>query len=67
MEDFCRNFSEVDVCCSDVNVLAGSHSSSWKIEVHKGQWVTGTTAGGCPNDLGKLTQIILFLLELFLL
>ncbi|XP_067310568.1 calpain-14-like [Pseudorasbora parva] len=50
MEDFCRNFSDLDICCSDVNFLAGSHSSSWKTEIHKGQWVTGTTAGGCSND-----------------
>ncbi|KAI7804255.1 calpain-14 [Triplophysa rosa] len=49
MEDFCGQFSEVDVCCSDMNVLAGSHSSSWRTEGHSGQWVMETTAGGCPN------------------
>ncbi|XP_073783591.1 uncharacterized protein isoform X2 [Danio rerio] len=56
MEDFCRNFSEMDICCSDVNVLAGSQSSSWKTEVHKGQWVMGTTAGGCSNDIDSFSK-----------
>ncbi|ROL48531.1 Calpain-14 [Anabarilius grahami] len=56
MENFCKNFSDLDICCSDVNVLAGSHSSSWKIEVHKGQWVIGTTAGGCLNDLESFSK-----------
>ncbi|XP_067223518.1 calpain-1 catalytic subunit-like [Chanodichthys erythropterus] len=56
MEDFCKNFSDLDICCSDVNVLAGSHSSSWKIEVHKRQWVIGTTAGGCSNDLESFSK-----------
>ncbi|XP_051723019.1 calpain-14 [Ctenopharyngodon idella] len=56
MEDFCKNFSDLDICCLDVNVLAGSHSSSWKIEMNKGQWVMGTTAGGCPNDLESFSK-----------
>ncbi|XP_059377132.1 calpain-1 catalytic subunit-like [Carassius carassius] len=56
MEDFCRNFSELDICCSDVNFLAGSHSSSWKTEVHRGQWVLGTTAGGCSNDIDSFSR-----------
>ncbi|XP_026142177.1 calpain-14-like [Carassius auratus] len=56
MEDFCRNFSELDICCSDVNVLAGSHSSSWKTEVHRGQWVLGTTAGGCSKDTDSFSR-----------
>lgn len=56
VEDFCRNFSDVDICCLDVNVLAGSHSSSWKTEVHKGQWVNGTTAGGCPDNLESFSK-----------
>ncbi|XP_043088235.1 calpain-1 catalytic subunit isoform X3 [Puntigrus tetrazona] len=56
MEDFCRNYSDLDLCCSDASVLAGSHSSSWKTEVHRGQWVLGTTAGGCSNDLNSFSM-----------
>uniref|UniRef100_A0A8C1XVL0 Zgc:136872 n=1 Tax=Cyprinus carpio TaxID=7962 RepID=A0A8C1XVL0_CYPCA len=56
MEDFCRNFSDLDICCSDVNFLAGSYSSSWKTEVHRGQWVIGTTAGGCSNDIDSFSR-----------
>ncbi|XP_067223032.1 calpain-1 catalytic subunit-like [Chanodichthys erythropterus] len=39
-----------------VNFLAGSYSSAWKTEVHKGQWVIGTTAGGCSNDLESFSK-----------
>uniref|UniRef100_A0A8C1G7X8 Zgc:136872 n=1 Tax=Cyprinus carpio TaxID=7962 RepID=A0A8C1G7X8_CYPCA len=56
LDDFCRNFSDMDICCSDVNVFTGSHSSSWKTEVHKGQWVLGTTAGGCSNDIDRFSR-----------
>nr|XP_055029050.1 calpain-14 [Misgurnus anguillicaudatus] len=49
MEDFCGNFSEIDICCLDMNVLAGTHSSSWRTEAYSAQWVMETTAGGCPN------------------
>ncbi len=59
VDDFCRNFSDLDICCSDLNFLAGSYSSSWKSEVHRGQWVLGTTAGGCSDDIGHPTLIIL--------
>uniref|UniRef100_A0A673I5S6 Zgc:136872 n=1 Tax=Sinocyclocheilus rhinocerous TaxID=307959 RepID=A0A673I5S6_9TELE len=56
VEDFCRNFSDLDICCSDLNFLAGSYSSSWKTEVHRGQWVLGTTAGGCSNDIDSFSS-----------
>ncbi|XP_016090409.1 calpain-14-like [Sinocyclocheilus grahami] len=56
VEDFCRNFSDLDICCSDVKVLTGSYSSSWKTEVHRGQWVLGTTAGGCSNDIDSFSS-----------
>ncbi|TRY92476.1 hypothetical protein DNTS_028183 [Danionella cerebrum] len=56
MEDFCKNFSDLDICCTDVNVLIGSASSSWKTEVHKGQWLIGTTAGGCSNNIESFSK-----------
>ncbi|XP_050989872.1 calpain-1 catalytic subunit [Labeo rohita] len=56
LEDFCKNFSDLDICCLDVNFLAGTHSSAWKTEVHRGQWVTGTTAGGCSNNQDSFSR-----------
>ncbi|TRY92480.1 hypothetical protein DNTS_028185 [Danionella cerebrum] len=65
MEDFCRNFSDLDICCTDVNVLAGSDSSfSWKTDVHKGQWIIGITAGGCSNDIESFSKNPQFLVTL---
>ncbi|XP_063040696.1 calpain-8-like [Engraulis encrasicolus] len=49
MEDFCRNYIDLDVCSVSLGFLDGSPDSQWKYRCDEGRWVAGTTAGGCQN------------------
>ncbi|XP_017329034.1 calpain-1 catalytic subunit isoform X3 [Ictalurus punctatus] len=45
MEDFCKNFSNVDICCQSPAFLDGSSESSWTTASYQGRW-DEKTAGG---------------------
>ncbi|XP_035261648.1 calpain-14-like [Anguilla anguilla] len=49
MEDWCRHYVSVDICCLCPDFLDDSHSCHWASSFHQGRWVAGTTAGGCMN------------------
>ncbi|XP_041827155.1 calpain-1 catalytic subunit-like [Melanotaenia boesemani] len=49
MEDFCKFYSDLDICCMCPDFLDGSSSCHWKTSFYEGRWVAGTTAGGCMN------------------
>ncbi|XP_051248392.1 calpain-1 catalytic subunit [Dicentrarchus labrax] len=51
LEDFCRFYSDLDICCLCPDFLDGSTSCHWKASFYEGRWVAGTTAGGCMNNL----------------
>ncbi|XP_019909411.2 calpain-1 catalytic subunit isoform X2 [Esox lucius] len=49
VEDFCKHFRSVDICCLCPDFLDKNPACHWTATVHEGRWVTGTTAGGCLN------------------
>uniref|UniRef100_A0A087XVY0 Calpain catalytic domain-containing protein n=1 Tax=Poecilia formosa TaxID=48698 RepID=A0A087XVY0_POEFO len=49
LQDFCKFYSDLDICCSCVDFLDGSSSCHWKSSFHEGRWVAGISAGGCMN------------------
>ncbi|XP_070699002.1 calpain-1 catalytic subunit-like [Pempheris klunzingeri] len=51
LEDFCKFYSDLDICCLCPDFLDGSSSCHWKTSFYEGRWVAGTTAGGCMNSL----------------
>ncbi|XP_060918647.1 LOW QUALITY PROTEIN: calpain-1 catalytic subunit-like [Labrus mixtus] len=51
LEDFCRFYSDLDICCLCPDFLDGTSSCHWKTSFYDGRWVAGTTAGGCMNNL----------------
>ncbi|XP_030638741.1 calpain-1 catalytic subunit-like [Chanos chanos] len=51
MEDFLKNFTQLNICSQSIDVLAGTSASQWTCQFHHGRWVVGTTAGGSTNDL----------------
>eukprot|EP00064_Thunnus_orientalis_P006359 superscaffoldBa00000658_g6376 len=51
LEDFCKFYSDLDICCLCPDFLDGSSSCHWKTSSYEGRWVAGTTAGGCMNNL----------------
>ncbi|XP_041669103.1 calpain-1 catalytic subunit-like [Cheilinus undulatus] len=50
LEDFCRFYTDLDICSLCPDFLDGNHSCHWKSSLHEGRWVAGTTAGGCMNN-----------------
>ncbi|XP_045919298.1 calpain-1 catalytic subunit-like [Micropterus dolomieu] len=51
LEDFCKFYTDLDICCLCPDFLDGSSSCHWKTSFYEGRWVAGTTAGGCMNNL----------------
>ncbi|XP_029981852.1 calpain-1 catalytic subunit-like [Sphaeramia orbicularis] len=51
MEDFCKFYSDLDICCLCPEFLDGSSSCHWNTSFYEGRWVAGTTAGGCMNNM----------------
>uniref|UniRef100_A0A9J7XZD6 Zgc:162184 n=2 Tax=Cyprinus carpio TaxID=7962 RepID=A0A9J7XZD6_CYPCA len=50
MEDFSKNFEEIDICCLSPDFLDSSSKCSWATTCYNGSWESGTTAGGCINN-----------------
>lgn len=57
LEDFCRFFADLDICCLCPDFLDGSSSCHWSSSCHEGRWVAGVTAGGCLNNMGISTPL----------
>ncbi|KAI4875306.1 hypothetical protein NFI96_022572 [Prochilodus magdalenae] len=47
VEDFCSTFSMLDICSLSPDFLDGSSKCHWTTTFHQGQWLAGTSAGGC--------------------
>nr|XP_040054957.1 calpain-1 catalytic subunit-like [Gasterosteus aculeatus aculeatus] len=50
LEDFCKFYTDLDICSLSPNFLDGNFSRQWETTVYEGRWVAGTTAGGCSNN-----------------
>ncbi|XP_070835304.1 calpain-1 catalytic subunit-like [Chaetodon trifascialis] len=50
LQDFCKFYSDLDICCLCPDFLDGNSSCHWKTSFYEGRWVAGTTAGGCMNN-----------------
>ncbi|XP_063355731.1 calpain-9-like [Pelmatolapia mariae] len=48
-EDFCKFYTDIDICGLSPDFFNESDSNQWKTSVYEGRWVAGTTAGGCLN------------------
>ncbi|XP_050988469.1 calpain-1 catalytic subunit [Labeo rohita] len=60
MEDFTKNFEEIDICCLSPDFLDSSSKCSWTTTCYNGSWESGTTAGGCINNKGSSNDENLF-------
>ncbi|XP_035388390.1 calpain-1 catalytic subunit-like [Electrophorus electricus] len=46
VEDFCKTFSNLDICSLSPGFLDDSSDSQWTSVRHEGRWLAGTSAGG---------------------
>nr|XP_046266463.1 calpain-1 catalytic subunit-like isoform X2 [Scatophagus argus]XP_046266464.1 calpain-1 catalytic subunit-like isoform X2 [Scatophagus argus] len=56
LEDFCRYFSMLFICCENPNFLDGDLSCQWKSMTYDGSWVAGKSAGGSLNNSSFATN-----------
>lgn len=57
MDDFCRFYSDLDICCLCPEFLDDTSLCHWKTAFYDGRWVAGMTAGGCMNNVGTSRRI----------
>ncbi|XP_058243679.1 calpain-2 catalytic subunit-like isoform X1 [Hemibagrus wyckioides] len=49
VEDFCRSFANVDICCQSPAFLDGSSERSWTTTCYEGHWDENTAGGSMEN------------------
>ncbi|XP_053091640.1 calpain-1 catalytic subunit-like isoform X2 [Pangasianodon hypophthalmus] len=49
MQDFCRSFASVDICCQSPVFLDGSSETSWMTVTYEGRWDEKTAGGSMEN------------------
>uniref|UniRef100_M4ANX3 Calpain 9 n=2 Tax=Xiphophorus maculatus TaxID=8083 RepID=M4ANX3_XIPMA len=48
-EDFKRNYDKVEICNMSPDALDDDTKRHWEVNVFEGNWIRGSTAGGCRN------------------
>ncbi|KAL7390755.1 hypothetical protein ABVT39_027212 [Epinephelus coioides] len=46
MDDFCKHYQEMDICCDSPNFLDGDDACQWNCSLKEGRWEAGKSAGG---------------------
>lgn len=59
MGDFCKCYSNLAICSMSLAFLDASTDYHWTYKSHEGRWVAGTTAGGCTNNKGNKSILLL--------
>uniref|UniRef100_A0A3Q3MGC9 Calpain 9 n=1 Tax=Mastacembelus armatus TaxID=205130 RepID=A0A3Q3MGC9_9TELE len=48
-EDFKRNYDKVEICNMTADSLTDDVKHQWEVSMFEGNWIRGSTAGGCRN------------------
>uniref|UniRef100_A0A7N8XQ03 Calpain 9 n=1 Tax=Mastacembelus armatus TaxID=205130 RepID=A0A7N8XQ03_9TELE len=48
-EDFKRNYDKVEICNMTADSLTDDVKHHWEVSMFEGNWIRGSTAGGCRN------------------
>lgn len=55
-EDFKRNYDKVEICNMTPDSLTDDTKRQWEVSMFEGNWIRGSTAGGCRNFIGEITS-----------
>uniref|UniRef100_UPI0037E9123B calpain-1 catalytic subunit-like n=1 Tax=Semicossyphus pulcher TaxID=241346 RepID=UPI0037E9123B len=56
LEDFCRYFLMLFICCENPNFIDGDLTCQWKCMIYDGSWDAGRTAGGSLSNSSFATN-----------
>ncbi|XP_069579812.1 calpain-9 [Brachyistius frenatus] len=63
-EDFKRNYDKVEICNLTPDSLTDNTKRHWEVNMFEGNWIRGSTAGGCRNFVDTFWTNPQFKLEL---
>lgn len=67
--DFRKNYDKVEICNLTADALTDDTKHQWEVNTFEGNWIRGSTAGGCRNFIGETTDNsagLIYLLIVFL-
>uniref|UniRef100_A0A3Q3QHL1 Calpain 9 n=1 Tax=Monopterus albus TaxID=43700 RepID=A0A3Q3QHL1_MONAL len=54
--DFKKNYDKVELCNMTPDDMASDRKHQWEVNMMEGNWIRGSTAGGCRNFIGDYTR-----------
>lgn len=51
--DFKANYDKIEICNLTADSLSDDASKKWEVNLFEGNWIRGSTAGGCRNYIGR--------------
>ncbi len=51
--DFKANYGKIEICNLTADALSDDISKKWEVNLFEGNWIRGSTAGGCRNFIGR--------------
>uniref|UniRef100_A0A8C8JYF5 Calpain 9 n=1 Tax=Oncorhynchus tshawytscha TaxID=74940 RepID=A0A8C8JYF5_ONCTS len=55
-EDFKANYDKIEICNLTPDSLTDETKRKWEVNMFEGNWIRGSTAGGCRNFIGERTR-----------
>uniref|UniRef100_UPI0037E96849 calpain-9 n=1 Tax=Semicossyphus pulcher TaxID=241346 RepID=UPI0037E96849 len=63
-DDFKQNYDKVEICNMTPDALTDSTKRHWEVNMFEGNWIRGSTAGGCRNFIDTFWTNPQFMLQL---